>query len=223
MARTKLKNRLLPNYTKGEEIFNMVTHIVGGGLGIVYCVICVIFSVLHKNVWAVVSSAVYGASVILLFTMSSVYHGLKKVTGKKVLQVLDHCTIYFMISGTYTPLMLCALRPLNPMAAWVTFGAVWGISTLAIVLNAIDLKSYNVFSMICYIGLGWCVIFTIKQVYYALTPGGFYWLLLGGILYTIGAVLYGFGVKTKYMHSIFHIFVVLGSIAHFICIFFYVI
>lgn len=223
MSRTKLIDRILPSYSKGEEIFNMVTHIVGGGFGIIYCALCVIFSALHKNAWAVVGSAIYGGSVIALFTMSSVYHGLTHKTGKKVLQILDHCTIYFMIAGTYTPLMLCSLRPINPVAAWVTLGAVWAISALAITLNAIDLKSYRIFSMICYIGLGWCVIFTIKPVYIALTAGGFFWLLLGGILYTIGAILFGIGVKKRYIHSVFHIFVVLGSLAHFFCIFFYVI
>ena len=223
MARTKLIDRILPDYTGGEEVFNMVTHIVGGGFGVVYCALCVIFSAIHGSAWAVVSSAIYGGSVIALFTMSSVYHGVKHITGKKVLQVIDHCTIYFMIAGTYTPLMLCCLRPVSPVAAWIIFGIVWGISALAITLNAIDLKSYKAFSMICYIGLGWCVIFTIKPVYTALTFWGFFWLLLGGILYTTGAILFGIGSKIRYFHSIFHIFVVLASVAHFFCIFFYVI
>ena len=223
MARTKLIDRILPDYTGGEEVFNMVTHIVGGGFGIIYCVLCVVFSAIYSNAWAVVSSAIYGGSVTALFTMSSVYHGVKHKTGKKVLQIIDHCTIYFMIAGTYTPLMLCSLRPINPIAAWITFGFVWAISALAITLNAIDLKSYKVFSMICYIGLGWCVIFTIKPVYIALTPMGFFGLLLGGILYTIGDILFGIGSKIRYFHSIFHIFVVLASVAHFNCIFFFVI
>ncbi len=223
MARTKLIDRILPDYTCGEEIFNMVTHIVGGGFGIIYCALCVIFAALHKNLWAVVSSAIYGGSVTALFTMSSVYHGVRHITGKKVLQIIDHCTIYLMIAGTYTPIMLCSLRPVNPIAAWIVLAFVWGISALAITLNAIDLKSYKIFSMICYIGLGWCVIFTIKPVYQALTPMGFFWLLLGGILYTIGAILFGIGAKIRYFHSIFHIFVVLASLAHFVCIFFYVI
>ena len=223
MKRTKLIDRLLPDYTNGEEIFNMVTHIVGGGLGVVYLVLCVIFSALHGNVWGVVSSAIYGASVIALFTMSSVYHGVKPGTAKKVLQVLDHCTIYFMIAGTYTPIMLSLLRKTKPVTAWVVFGVVWGIAALAITLTAIDLKKYKTFSMICYIGMGWCVILTVVPVYKALTFWGFMWLLGGGIMYTIGAVLYGIGAKKRYIHSVFHIFVVLASIMHFICIFFYVI
>lgn len=223
MKRTKLIDRLLPDYTSGEEIFNMVTHIVGGGLGVAYLALCVIFAALHHNVWGVVSSAIYGASVISLFTMSSVYHGVKPVMAKKVLQVLDHCTIYFMIAGTYTPIMLSLLRKTHPVTAWVVFCVVWGIAALAITLNAIDLKKYSVFSMICYIGMGWCIILTIVPVYKALTFWGFMWLLGGGILYTIGAVLFGIGAKVRYIHSIFHIFVVLASVMHFFCIFFYVI
>ncbi|MBE6809770.1 MAG: hemolysin III family protein [Ruminococcaceae bacterium] len=223
MKRTKLIDRLLPDYTNGEEIFNMVTHIVGGGLGVVYLVLCVVFAALKGNVWGVVSSSIYGASVIALFTMSSVYHGLKPVMAKKVMQVLDHCTIYFMIAGTYTPLMLSLLRKTNLVIAWVIFGVVWGIAALAITLTAIDLKKYSVFSMVCYIGMGWCVIVTIVPVYKALTFWGFMWLLMGGIMYTIGAVLFAIGSKVRYIHSIFHIFVVLASVMHFICIFFFAI
>ncbi len=223
MKRTKLIDRILPDYTNGEEVFNMVTHIIGGGLGIVYLVICVIVSALHHNVWGVVSSAIYGASVISLFTMSSVYHGVKHTMAKKVLQVIDHCTIYFMIAGTYTPIMLSLVRRTNPAIAWTVFGVVWGIAALAITLTAIDLKKYNVFSMICYIGMGWCIILTVVPVYRALTFWGFMWLLGGGIMYTIGAVLFGIGAKVRYMHSVFHIFVVLASLMHFICILFYVI
>ncbi len=223
MKRTKLTDRLLPDYTNGEEIFNMVTHIVGGGFGIVYLVLCVVFAAIKGNVWGIVSSAIYGASVIALFTMSSIYHGLKPAMAKKVMQVLDHCTIYFMIAGTYTPLMLSMLRKTNPVIAWVIFGVVWGIAALAITLTAIDLKKYSVFSMICYIGMGWCVIVTIVPVYKTLTFWGFMWLLLGGIMYTIGAILFGIGSKVRYIHSIFHIFVVLASVMHFICIFFFAI
>ena len=223
MKRTKLIDRLLPDYTNGEEIFNMVSHIVGGGLGVIYLVLCVVFSAIKGNVWGVVSSAIYGASVIALFTMSSVYHGVKPGKAKKVLQVIDHCTIYFMIAGTYTPIMLSLLRKTRPVTAWVVFGIVWGIAALAITLTAIDLKKYNIFSMICYIGMGWCIIFTAVPVYKALTFNGFMWLLGGGIMYTIGAVLYGIGAKKRYIHSVFHVFVVLASIMHFVCIFFYVI
>lgn len=220
--RIPLKKRILPDYTKGEEIFNMVTHIVGGGLGVVYLVACVIISAIHRDPWAVVSSAIYGASVILLFTMSSVYHGLIPSTGKKVLQIIDHCTIYVMIAGTYTPYTLVAMRENYPVTAWVVFGIVWGTAALAITLNAIDLEKYKVFAMICYIAMGWCIVFTGPQIFASLPGPGFWWLLFGGILYTVGVIFYGFGKKARYIHSVFHIFVVLGSAAHFVSLFFYV-
>lgn len=223
MKRTKLRDRLLPKYTKGEEITNMVTHIVGGSFGIAYLVLCVIFAAIRRNPMGVVSSAIYGASVVSLFTLSSVYHGLVPSTAKKVLQVLDHCTIYFMIAGTYTPITLCALRSRNTALGWTVFGIVWGVCALAVTLTAIDLKKYSKFSMVCYIAMGWCIIFSAKPTFQALTLPGTMFLLIGGILYTIGAVLYGMGKKKKYVHSIFHVFVVLGSLMHFFCIFFYVI
>lgn len=223
MKRTALADRRLPDYTKGEEIFNMVTHIVGGAFGVAYLALCVIFAALHSNVWGVVGGAIYGASVTVLFTMSSVYHGVVPQTAKKVLQVIDHCTIYFMIAGTYTPYTLCTLRKINTALGWSVFGIVWGIAALAVTLTAIDLKKYRVFSMICYLGMGWCIIFTAVPLFRELGFWGSFFLLAGGILYTVGAVLYGLGKKKRYIHSIFHIFVVLASLMHFFGIFFYVI
>ena len=222
MKRTKLKDRQLPDYTKGEEIFNMVTHIVGGALGIAYLVLCVIYAATHSDPYAVVSSAIYGASVVVLFSVSSIYHGLHPSKGKKVMQVLDHCVIYFMIAGTYTPITLCALRENSPALGWTVFGVVWGMSAFAALLNAIDLKKYKVFSIISYLALGWCVVFTVKPVYESIGFEGFLWLLTGGVLYTVGAVLYMLGHKKRYIHSVFHIFIDLASVCHFICILFYV-
>ena len=117
MQRTKLRDRVLPTYTPGEEIFNMVSHIVGAALAIAALVLCVIVSAMHHDPWAVVGSSIYGASLIMLYTMSSVYHGLRPNMGKRVMQVLDHCTIYFLIAGTYTPVCLAALRRVSPAVA----------------------------------------------------------------------------------------------------------
>lgn len=220
MKRTKLKDRQLPDYTKGEETFNMVTHIVGGALGIAYLVLCVIYAATHSDPYAVVSSAIYGASVVVLFSVSSIYHGLHPSKGKKVMQVLDHCVIYFMIAGTYTPITLCALRENSPALGWTVFGVVWGMSAFAALLNAIDLKKYKVFSIISYLAIGWCVVFTVKPVYESIGFEGFLWLLTGGVLYTVGAVLYMLGHKKRYIHSVFHIFIDLASVCHFICILF---
>ena len=222
MKRTKLADRILPDYTNGEELMNMISHIVGGALGVVALVLCVTFSAIRHNPWGVVGSAIYGASLILLYTSSSVYHGLRPGMGKKVMQVIDHCTIYFLIGGTYTPILLCSIRSISPAWAWVLFGIVWGLAAMATTFTAIDLKKYSVLSMICYIGMGWSVVIAAKTAIEAMTVPGSLWCLVGGILYTVGAVLYGLGKKRRYMHSIFHFFVVAGSIAQFICIFFYV-
>lgn len=221
MKRTSLKDRTLPSYTKGEEIFNMVTHIVGGALGITYLVLCVIMAAVHHNPYGVVSSAIYGASVILLFTMSSIYHGLRPGMAKKVLQVIDHCTIYVMIAGTYTPVTLSAIRPISPAIGWVIFGIVWGVTAIAMVFTAIDHNKFKRLSMICYIGLGWCIIGFWPITYKAIGLGGAVFLALGGILYTIGAILYGVGKKKRYIHSLFHIFVDVASLMQFFCILFY--
>jgi hemolysin III len=214
MTRTCIKNRNLPDYTRGEEIFNMTTHIVGGGVGVLTLVAGILISVFRGDIVALLCSIVFGVSMIALYTVSSVYHGLYVGTGKKVLQVLDHCTIYFLIAGTYTPMLLCSLIDVNPVAAWITFGVVWGLTALAVTLNAIDLKKYKVFSMICYIGIGWSIIFSITDMYRALGPVGFWLLLGGGVIYTVGTVFYKVGKNKRYFHSIFHIFVLIGSIMH---------
>ena len=222
MKRTKLRDRLLPDYTRGEELFNMISHIVGGGLGIAVLLACLFLSIAHRSAWGVVSSAIYGASFIQLYTISSVYHGLRPGMGKRVLQVLDHCSIYLFIAGTYTPIMLCLLRPAHPGWAWSLLGVVWGLAVLAAVFTAIDLKKYSAFSMICYIGMGWCIIVGIKPLTSVMPLGGMVLLVSGGVAYTIGAVLYGLGKSHRWMHSVFHSFVVLGSILQALCILFYV-
>jgi len=222
MARTKLKDRILPSYTKGEEIFNMVSHIVGGALGITVTTLCVIVAALHGNVFGVVGGAIYGGTMILLYTMSSIYHGLRpNTTGKKVFQIIDHCSIFLLIAGTYTPISLAFVRDGKVAWGWVIFGIIWGAAALGITLNAIDLKSYKVFSMICYLAMGWCIVMCAKQAYEVLGFGGTLFILLGGVAYTIGAILYGVGKKHKYFHSIFHLFIVAGSILQFFGILFY--
>ena len=224
MTRTKLKDRILPTYTKGEEIFNMTSHIVGGAFGIVALVLCIVFSAIHHNGYAVVSSVIYGITMILLYTMSSIYHGLKpERKAKKVFQVLDHCSIFLLIAGSYTPFCLVTFREYNTALGWTIFGIIWAMAILGIVLNSIDIKKYKVFSMISYLGMGWCVIFTVNLLPKLLGIPGLALLVAGGVAYTIGAIVYGFGKKKKYMHSIFHLFILLGSILHFFCILLYVI
>lgn len=219
--RTKLADRQLPNYSKGEEIFNMVSHIVGGALGIAALVLCIIVAASHHSAMGVVSSCIYGVTLIALYSMSSIYHGLRPGMGKKVMQVMDHCTIYFLIAGSYTPILLVPMREKYPVLAWVLFGVVWGCAAIACTLTAIDLKKYSVFSMICYLAMGWVIIIFIKQTFDVMGLGGIVFLVTGGVAYTVGSILYGIGKKHKWIHSVFHLFILAGSILHFFAIILY--
>lgn len=212
----------LPDYTRCEEIINMVTHIVGGALAIAAIPLLVIVAAIHSNPWAVVTGAIYGATLLVMFTVSSVYHGLKPGIAKRVMRIIDHCDIYFLIAGTYTPILLCGIRPENPEIAWTIFGVEWGLAVIAVVLNAIDLKKFEKISMACYIGMGWCIVAVITLAIKCMTIPGFILLLGGGIAFTVGAVLYGVGKRVRYMHSVFHVFVVIGCVAQFFAILFYV-
>ncbi len=214
----------LPDYTKGEEICNMVTHIVGAAFGMVALVMCLLRSYLSGSTWGIVSSAVYGSSIILLFTVSSIYHGLFPIKAKKVFRVIDHCTIYLLIAGTYTPIVLVSIRPIFPGMGWTIFGIVWAAAILAITLTAIDMHKFRVFSMISYLAMGWCVLICLKDAILAVGKEGMLLIFFGGVLYTIGAVIYIWGKRKKrtYAHSVFHVFVLFACILHFFAIYSYV-
>lgn len=231
MARTKLKDRHLPGYTRGEEIFNMVSHIVGGAFGIIALAVCLWIAAKSEDPYGIIGAVFFGVSMILLYTISSIYHGLIPHTAKKVFQVIDHCAVYLLIAGSYTPILLSMVRPLSPVTAWVLFSAVWVLTAIGITLNAIDLKLFKVISMVLYMGIGWSVLFAlpvlIKEyglygLIYATGKFGAVFLFGGGLAYTFGTVFYGLGKKKRYTHSVFHLFVLLGSVLHFIFIAFYV-
>jgi len=169
----------------------------GGVLGIVATILCIVTAAIHHNVYGIVSGAIFGVTMILLYTMSSIYHGLSpKLKGKKVMQILDHCSIFLLIAGSYTPFTLCSLREYDPVVGWTIFGIIWGFAIIGIVLNAIDLKKYKKFSMICYLVMGWCIIIKINVLPSLIGAAGCTLLVTGGIVYTIGAVLYGVRKKT---------------------------
>ena len=214
----------LPNYTKGEEIFNAVSHIVGGAFGIFALVIGVIIACIHSNAYGVVSMAIYGSSMILLYTMSAIYHFLRRNKAKKVFIIFDHCTIFLLIAGTYTPYCLVTLREAGGWG-WSIFGVVWGCAVLGIVFNAINMHKpiIKVLSMICYLAMGWCVIIALGPLLDNLPRPGFVWLLMGGVMYTVGAIFYMMGRKKKYIHSVWHLFCLAGTILQFISILFYVV
>ena len=217
----KLKDKIIiPKYTLGEEITNAIIHGIGALLGIAALVLCVVFSAIHGNPYAVVSSSIYGATLIILYTISCLYHSLKVNNAKRVFRIIDHCSIYLLIAGTYTPYTLVTL---NGTIGWITFGIIWASAILGITLNAINLDKFKKFSMILYLAMGWMIIFSFKYLASNLARPGLYLLLGGGIIYTIGAIFYGLGKNKKYMHSVFHIFVLIASILQFFSIFFYVI
>ncbi len=221
--RTPLRKRSLPDYTHSEELFNMVSHIAGGALSVAALVLCVVKAALHRDVYDVVSGAIYGTSLITLYTMSSIYHGLPpEKYAKRVFQVIDHCSIFLLIAGTYTPISLVALRGYSPWLGWTIFGVIWGMAVIGIVLNAIDLARFSKLSMACYLIMGWCIIVTARLLPALLGTGGLVFLITGGVAYTVGAALYGIGKKRRYFHSIFHLFVLAGSILHFFCILLYI-
>ncbi len=201
---------------------NMVTHIAGGGFAVIALLLSLIRAITRGTAACICSTALYGCCMVLVYTISSIYHGMRTGTGKKVLQVLDHCAIYLLIAGTYTPILVCAMVPEYPAIGWGLLALQWGLAVTATTLTAIDLRKYRVFSMICYIGMGWGIAPFLPQAWEVLGSTGFDFLLAGGISYTIGAVLFGLGKKIKWMHSTFHIFVVLGSMLQWVCIHFYI-
>jgi len=219
MKRTKIADRELPGYSHGEEQWNMYSHIAGAVLGVVALIWCL---VLANTPMEIITSIVYAMTMILLYTTSGIYHGLTDSIAKRVFQVIDHCTIYLFIAGTYTIVVLCSVRLENASVAWVIFAIEWVMAAIAVTLTAIDLKKYEHFSMACYIVMGWAGVIAIKPAIRALGAVGCILLLAGGISYTIGSILYGIGRKKRFFHGVFHVFILLGSLLHFFCIVFYV-
>ena len=209
-----------PVYSLAEELMSSISHGVGTLLGVAALVVGVVMAAIYSDAWCVVSMAVSGATLVILYSMSTIYHGLKPNKGKRVFRVLDHCSIFLLIAGTYTPLTLVSLRG---VLGWVLFGIQWVAAILGIVFNAVNLNRFKIFSMICYIAMGWVIVFAFKPLLDIMRTGGIVLLITGGVAYTIGAVLYGIGKKVKYMHSVFHFFVLAGSILHYFCILLYVV
>ena len=220
MKRTKINDRMLPDYTRGEELFNAVSHGVGFAVGIVVLILC--FLKTSNTPLLLFGSIVYGISMIILYGFSTLYHSLPCGNGKKVLQVLDHCTIYALIAGTYTPILLGEFLHKAPVIFWVLLSVQWGVAIIAMILNAIDLHKFRYFSYFSYIVLGWALIFILPVALRVLSRPAFLYILAGGISYTIGAILYAIGNKHRWFHSIFHIFVVIGTILQFMGIYLYI-
>ena len=222
MRRLAIKDIELPYYTRGEERLNTITHGIGAALAAGVFVYGLIVADRGQKSFAVLSCCIYGLSMILLYIVSTAYHGLPAGGAKKYLRVIDHCTIYLLIAGSYTPVLLTAIRPEHPILAWIVFAAEWGLGLFAAFLTALDMKKYSRLSMICYIVMGWFVIIALKPTIAAVSWHGFAWLLAGGICYTVGAYLYKTGKTKRYYHAVFHVFVVLASMLQAVCILKYV-
>ena len=215
-----LKNVDLHQYSLAEELISSISHGIGALLAVAALAVAVIFSVFSGDAWRVASVSVYCSMMIVLYTNSTIYHALRPGTVKKVFRVIDHCSVFLLIAGTYTPYTLVTLR--GPLG-WTLFGVVWGAALMGIVLTTVDFKRFAKFSMACYLLMGWVVVAAIKPLSQNLAPNGILLLVLGGLLYTAGAVLYLIGRKKKYIHSVWHFFVLAGSVLHYFSILFYVV
>ena len=205
-------------YTFGEEIFNSVSHGVGALLSAAALVLLIIFALVYSDGYGLAGAIVYGVSLIVLYTMSMVYHIVQNERGKKILRIFDHCSIFLLIAGTYTPYLL---GPLRGKIGWTVFGIIWGVTVIGIILNAISLERFKVLSLVCYVLMGWGIILSIKPLAQNVEPAGIILLVAGGLIYTIGVVFYVLK-KYRYMHSVWHLFVLAGSICHYFSILFYV-
>ena len=203
-----------PRYSLGEEIFNSVSHGAGGGLAIAGTVVLIVCAAVYSDAWAVVSSCVYGASLIVLYTISTLYHAITNEHAKRFFRIMDHDTIFFLIAGTYTPITLAFLRG---WLGWVLFGVVWGAAIVGIVLNSISIEKFKKPSIVCYVAMGWVIILAIRPLIASVPTISMIFLLIGGILYTVGIVFYVIK-KIKYFHSIWHLFTVAGSVFHYFAI-----
>ncbi len=213
-GRTKKQILLcLPKYSIWEEIINAITHGMGAAASFVALVLLLINT--PPASLERISSFIYGVSMVLLYLVSCLYHSLAVGKSKKVFQVLDHCTVYVLIAGTYTPISLVSIGGWE--GPFLT-AFVWVIALAAIVLNAVDMRRFRVISMVCYLALGWCVLFFLKPLIQGLDSSSLVLLVAGGILYTVGAILYGLGRTCPYMHSIWHLFCLGGSILHFLVV-----
>ena len=216
----QVKHRIsIPKYTLGEELISAISHGVGALLGIAALVLCIVKSCNPFDGYKLASSIVFGLTVTLLYLMSCLYHALKVNKAKRVFRVIDHCTIFLLIAGTYTPYTLVSLRD---SVGWWVFGVIWATAIVGIVLNAVSLKKFSRISVALYLIMGWMIIIAYQPMVQAIPRGGMQLLVWGGVAYTLGAILYGIGSRRKYFHSIFHFFCIIGTVLHFFSIYLYV-
>lgn len=215
LRRRELKREQLnlPRYTVMEEVLNAVTHGIGAALAVAALVILLVMA--PKDTGTILCNTLYGVTLFVLYIVSTLYHALGINKAKRVFRILDHCSIFLLIAGTYTPISLLII---GGTTGWILFGCIWGAAAIGIVLNAVDMKRFSKLSAVCYLVMGWAVVFAIKPLVEAMPVREIVLMVAGGVAYTAGAVLYNVGKKVKYIHSIWHVFVLAGSILHFFTI-----
>ncbi len=203
---------------KMEEVMNAVTHGIGTLLAVAGLVLLTVFATLYGEIWHVISFSIYGTTLVLLYLASTLYHSFTNERLKYIFKILDHSAIYLLIAGTYTPFTLV---PLHGVLGWSVFACVWGLAILGIILKVAFVGRFKVISTLCYLIMGWMIVIAIKPLLDTVPIGGIMWLLSGGLFYTLGTVFYLWR-KLPYHHAIWHLFVLAGSVSHFIAVFVYV-
>ncbi|MDR3263800.1 MAG: hemolysin III family protein [Clostridiales bacterium] len=205
--------RALPTYTKKEELFNSWSHLLCLPLCLALFVVCIVIAARYGGGFRIASAVLYGLCTIGLYLASGLYHGAVTPRIKRILQTVDHCTVYFMIAGTYTP-FLFALYCSAPQTAYILLGIEWGVALIAAALTAIDIHKFRIFSKICYGCLTWLVLIAIPQTVASMPPAGSALLFAGSTAYSVGILFFAFGIKKRHMHNVFHIFIILGTVLH---------
>ena len=211
------------NYSVAEEISHSAIHAIGSHFGAAMLTLMVVFGAQSGSQvpWKIVSGAVFGATAILLYSVSSVYHGVTHPRSKHILEICDHMAIYLLIAGSYTPFTLVTLRQSHPTLAWSIFGVVWGLTIAGVIFKLFTTGRWRFVSTLAYIGMGWIAVIAIKPLMEALPAAGFAWLVAGGGLYTLGTVFYLWRIM-PFHHAIWHLFVLAGTFCHFLCVLLYV-
>lgn len=216
------KIKEMKKYSAGEEIASAITHGLGVIFGIVALTLLIVFSALRGTVWHVVSVSIYGATLIILYTMSTLYHAFTKEKIKWLFKIFDHASIYLLIAGTYTPFTLVVLRN-DGVLGWTLFGVIWALAIIGIILSSFFANKFKFLTAACTLIMGWVVVFAMNPLIKIFVSMGIkpaiYWLIGGGVAYTLGVIFY-VQKKMPYFHAIWHLFVLLGSVCHFISIYY---
>lgn len=201
-----------------EEKLNAITHGIGAFFAVIALIVLIAKAYTSGGTWQMVAAVIYGVSLVLLYLASTLYHSFSREKVKSVLKYFDHSAIYILIAGNYTPFTLI---PLHGTLGWAIFSIIWSLALVGIVFKIFFVKRFNFFSTICYLIMGWLAVVMVKPLLAVLPAGAVYWLVAGGVLYTIGTVFY-LDKRIPYNHAVWHLFVLGGTVSHFISIFKYV-